>query len=139
MARDPNQVAADWAQRLAGSTTKMQQGAQSVQTAPGVLAARQANVWAQNTAAAQQKFARNVQAVSLADWQQAYVQKGLPRVAQGAQQAQDKYAASMGRLLPYIDAGVRGLPPRGNFQQNVQRMVAMATHMANYNRTGTGA
>jgi hypothetical protein len=43
----PDQAAAAWAQRLAGSTDRIRQGVQSVNVAPGQAAARQRTVWAQ--------------------------------------------------------------------------------------------
>lgn len=135
-ARDPAAVGRKWSQNLAGSTEQIRAGVQAVQTAPGTLAARQADVWQNNTIAAKGKYIRGVQSVSLADWQQATIGKGLQRIASGAQASEPKFVAAMTRLLPYIEQGVRGLPPRGNLEQNKQRALAMITHMANYNRGG---
>lgn len=139
MPLDPNTIAQEWSQRLASSTQKIQAGVQNVTVAPGQAAARQKQVYLQNVQAAADKWARNVASVTLADWQNAMINKGVQRVASGAQAAQDKFAAFMGRLIPHIEAGRRQLPARGNLDQNIARMTAWVRHMANFGRTGTGS
>lgn len=130
----PQEAAQAWAQRLAGSTDRITRGVQAVTTAPGQAAARQKQVWAQNVAASQDKWASRVAAVPLADWQQAMVQKGVSRVAGGAQAAQPKMEQFMSQLLPYINSGLSSLPARGNLDQNIGRMTAWARHMAGFQR-----
>lgn len=130
----PQEAAANWAQRLAGSTDRIQRGVQGVTTAPGQSAARQKAVWQQNTAAAADKWASRVAQVPLADWQQAMATKGVQRVAGGAQAAQPKMEQFMGQLLPHINAGLGALPARGNLDQNIGRMTSWVRHMANFQR-----
>lgn len=121
---DPATAAANWVSGMQGAATKMTAGINAVTTAPGALAARQAAVWAQNTQAAQSKFAKNVGAVSLEEWKQAAITKGVGRVAGGATAAQSKMANAMQQILPQIDSIVKSLPPRGTTEQNIQRAVA---------------
>lgn len=130
----PDQAAAAWASRLASSTERITQGVQGVTTAPGQAAARQKAVWAQQVAASQDKWASRVAAVSLPDWQQAMVQKGIPRVASGAQAAQPKFAAFMTQLLPHINSTVAGLPARGTLDQNINRMTQFVRGMSTFQR-----
>lgn len=132
---DPNAIAQQWASRLGQSTTKITAGVQSVTVAPGAAAARQADVWAANTAAAKSKWQRNVAAVSLQDWQAAMTGKGVQRIAAGATAAEPKFAAFMSQLLPHIAAGQAKLPPRGGFDQNVQRMNQWVNHMHTFKKT----
>lgn len=132
MAQTPDQIAANWASRLAASSQKITDGINGVTVAPGQAAARQAQVWAQNTAAAVQKYQTNVGAVSLQSWQQSAITKGVPRIASGATAAQPAFATFMGKLLPYIAQQKQALPPRGNLQQNLDRMVKFATGMSNF-------
>ncbi len=132
MPADATQVAADWASRLAASGDKIQRGVQAVQTSPGQLAARQADVWANNAMAAKSKFARNAARVSLGDWQQAMITKGVPRIATGAQAGQAKMAAFLQSFLPFVEGVRRSLPPRGTLDQNIQRMVANARAISQY-------
>lgn len=135
MARNPDQIAQDWAQRLGGSTQKIQDGIQGVTVAPGQSAARQKAAWQQNTVAAADKWAANTAAVSLQQWQNDMVNKGLPRIASGAQAAQGKFASFMGELLPHIDRTRGTLPARGNLDANIARMVAFTRGMSTFKRT----
>lgn len=132
MAKDPAAAAARWAQNLAQAGDKIREGVAAVQVAPGVLAARQADTWANNTAAAKGKFARNVQRVQLGDWQRSMTEKGINRIASGAQDAMPKMQAFLQAFLPHVEAGVRSLPPRGGLEQNINRMTAMVRHNAKF-------
>ncbi|HEX3513866.1 MAG TPA: hypothetical protein VHT26_07695 [Trebonia sp.] len=132
MAQTADQIAANWASRLAASTQKITDGINGVSVAPGVAAARQKDVWLQNTQAAQAKWARNVASVSLSDWQQMTISKGVPRIASGAQAAQPKFQAFMSKFLPYVQSGKASLPPRGTLDQNINRAVAMMRHNAKF-------
>ena len=130
----PEQIAAQWAARLAASSQRITDGVNAVTTAPGQAAARQKAVWQQNTAAAVDKWAGRVAGVSLSDWQQSMTTKGVQRIGAGAQAAQPAFAQFMGQLLPHI-ATVKGtLPPRGNLDQNIARMTAFVQGMAKFQR-----
>lgn len=124
MNTDPQAAAAAWAAGMANAGTKMTAGINAVQTPPGQLAARSADLWASNVAAAKSKFAKNSAAVSLESWKQSAIQKGIPRVASGASAAQPKMAAAMQQILPQIATIVANLPARGNTDQNIARAVA---------------
>lgn len=130
----PDQIAAAWASRLAGSTQKVTDGVNAVTVAPGQAAARQKGVWAQNVAASQDKWASRVAAVPLQDWQTAMTTKGVQRIATGAQAAQPKFSAFMGQLLPHIAQVKATLPARGNLDQNIARMTTFVQGMAKFSK-----
>lgn len=135
MARlSPDQVAAQWATRLAQSGDRIAAGVNGVTVAPGTAAARQKTAYTQNVAASADKWARNVAAVPLGEWQTAMREKGVPRIAAGAQAAQPKFTQFMGKLLPYIDSQVAALPARGGLDQNLARMDKFARGMAKFQR-----
>lgn len=127
-----DQISAKWAQNLSGSTQAITDGVNGVTVAPGLAAARQADVWVQNTSAAKSKFAANVAAVSLPQWQAAMINKGVPRIASGATAAQPKFAAFMNQLLPHIASVKSQLPARGGLEQNIARSTAMIRGMAKF-------
>ena len=132
MAGTPQDIAANWASRLAQSGDKITKGVQAVTVAPGQAAARQADVWANNTVASKDKWRTRVAGVTLQEWQQAIVNKGVPRIASGAQASQGKFADFMTRLLPHIDSVKGTLPARGTLDQNIDRMVRFSRGMAQF-------
>lgn len=136
MASTPDQAAADWVAGLSSKTAKMTAGAQAVTVSPGQAAARQAQAYVQGVQANLQKWQTNVGRVTLADWQQAYVQKGVPRIATGAQASQAKFSQFMSQLLPFVERGRSSLPARGTFEQNLTRMTSWAQYMHGFKRTG---
>lgn len=136
----PDQMAAKWASRLSGATQDIQAGVAQVQTAPGQLAARQRQAWLARVQASQEKWARNVAAVSLQEWQTAMTQVGIPRIAQGAQANQGKMARFASEFLPYLDRGVAQVKsmPKVTLEDGVARAVAMIRHNAQFKRGGGG-
>lgn len=132
MAGTPQDIAANWASRLAQSGDKITKGVQAVTVAPGQAAARQADVWANNTVASKDKWRTRVAGVTLQEWQAAIVNKGVPRIASGAQASQGKFADFMTRLLPHIDSVKGTLPARGTLDQNIDRMVRFSRGMAQF-------
>lgn len=135
MATTPDAAAQAWAQRLAASTQKITDGINAVTVAPGQAAARQADVWVQNTTASRDKWRTNVAGVSLQEWQQAAIGKGVQRIGPGAQAAVGKFASFMGQLLPHIERVRGSLPARGTFDQNLARMVQFSQGMHQFKRT----
>lgn len=123
------EAGARWAQRMGASQDKWRAGVEGVTIAPGQLAARQADTWANNTIAAKPKWAANVASVSLQDWRDAMLTKGGPRIATGAAAAQGKFTDFMVFILPKIDQIKAGLPARGTFEQNLNRMTQFSQGM----------
>ena len=127
---DPNTLAATWAQNLAGATARIQAGVQAVTTPPGQAAAAQKSAYLAGVNASVDLWAQKVSAVSTAQWQQATITKGIPRIATGAQAAQPAFAATLGRILTAEKSIVASLPARGNLQQNIARATAFMQAMA---------
>lgn len=117
--------AAKWAQRMAASGDAMRAGAMAVTQSPGQAAAAKKDLWLANLNASAGRWAERVAAVSTSDWQNAYVNKGIPRIQQGAAQSQDKFKNFMAAWLAYEQTAVQSLPPRGNLEQNIARAVAL--------------
>ena len=134
MAKDPTAAAQRWAQNLGSSGAKVTEGVQGVTVAPGAIAARQVNVWMANTQASAQKFARNVGAVGLGAWQEATINKGIPRLASGAAAAQPKMATFLQKLIPYVESAKQGLPARGSYEQNKARLNAFLDKMHQFQK-----
>jgi hypothetical protein len=133
-AKTGTDAAAKWVAGMGSANQTMQQGAQAVTESPGALAARRSDAYLAGVQANVEKFKRNAQAVSVEDWRQAYLTKGLPRVASGAAASQQKFATIMDELIRYMKGAA--LPPRGtSAQQNAQRAVAQILHNANFRKS----
>lgn len=124
-----------WQQNLGGSGARWAAGVNAVTVAPGQLAARAKALWLQNTTAAVDRYAANSAKVTLQDWQSITVAKGQSRLATGAAAAQPKVEAAFAKLFPFIQQTVNSLPPRGDIEQNINRMAQFARQMHTY-KTG---
>ena len=129
-------AAQKWANNLGAATTAYTAGIQAVNAAPGAAAAAAVDRYISGTQASAQKFAQKSAAVSLSAWQQAAVNKGAPRLASGAQAAQNKMQAAFTTLFPAIQQAVASLPARGSLDQNIARSAAFQRAMAAYRTAG---
>jgi hypothetical protein len=115
------------AARLKASTGEIQRQVQNVTTAPGIQAAKKADKMLSNITAAVQsgRWGRRVSAVSLSDWQQSMITKGIPRIASGIDAAAPKVEAFFTAFFPHlekIEAEVKGMPDL-TLEDNINRMV----------------
>lgn len=136
---DPQTAAADWATGLGNATAKIQRGIQRVQTSPGAKAAAKADKWLQGVQSAKDKFARNVGAVSLGEWQQATIE-AVGRVAEGATRKQSKYANAITPVFQHMQnvlATVDNMPDM-TLDQRIQKSVQFQRGMAGYRSPGGG-
>lgn len=133
----PQQATDKWVQRLSAATQQITDGVNGVTVAPGVQASKAKALWLNRVTAAADKWASRVSSVSLPEWQQAMIQVGIPRIAQGAQAKQGKMQDFMTQFLPYLDQGVAKVDamPKGDLNASIQRAAAMITHNANFKRT----
>lgn len=138
---NPQAAVNKWLTGISGATDRMTQGAQNVQTAPGVAAAAAADKWLQRVTAAKPKFIANVKAVSLQDWQNSFINIGIPRVAQGAQAKQGKVLNFMNQWLPYLQTGLQTIDkmPSTTLEDGIARATAMIRYNAKFKRNAAAA
>lgn len=131
----PQDIQAKWLRNIQAATPDVQAGIARVTTAPGQQAAAQKQAYINNVVAQQDKWARNVGAVSLQQWQAAAT-SGVARIAQGAQAKQDKVGAHLQAFLPFLQRGMDQVNamPRGTLEQNLARMLTMVRYTAGYKR-----
>ncbi len=129
-----SQIQAKWLANFQGATTAMQQGAQAVTQAPGAKAAAAAALWLQRLQASQAKWAARVGAVTLSEWQQAYINLGIPRAQAGAQEKQAKYGTFIQSYMTFLNNQVPTIKamPKGTLQAGIARAVAMITASAQW-------
>ncbi len=115
MAKQAAQVAQKWARNLAASTEDIKAGVQGVTVNPAQAAiAKQAVMLQKLTASVNNgKWAKGLGRVTLEGWKQNMIDKGVSRIAGGAQAAEGKFSAFMTQLLPVaeqVKAQVKGMP-----------------------------
>jgi hypothetical protein len=123
-----------WSRRVKAAGTDMAAGINRVTEAPGVAAARQSNVMLANLQArvSDGTWGRRVSGVSLQDWKDAAIKKGVQRVAAGVDGSMSKTQQVFGDVLAAVDAAVAEVnrTPRGDINTNIQRAVTFMQAMA---------
>lgn len=119
------QVVQRWADRGSQSGDAVRAGVNGVQESPMEKAANAQDRWVQGCQRAAQsgKFAANLRAVSLTDWKNAMIQKGIPNMQNGYANGRRKFERFMNEFLPYarqVSAEIRAMP-RGTLQQSIDR------------------
>ncbi len=135
MARvDAAGFAEKWSRRLKGATPDIQAGIKRVSAAPGVAAAQQQSAMLANLQAriADGTWARRVASVSLQDWQNAALNKGVNRITAGVDAAQGKVAQMAQSLLAAVDGAVAvtNQRPRGSLEDNINRATTFMREMS---------
>lgn len=104
MARAQNaaSVADRWSRNLSNSTDKMREGIQSVTTSPteAAIAAKDRYINGVQQAVADGRYERGLRAVTLQQWQEAFLTKGIQRISSGAQAAKPAVTKFMETWLP---------------------------------------
>ncbi len=126
------------ARRLKAATQDMEEGVRRVTVAPTLKAAQSMQKLRTNLLKAidSGKMERRLKAVSLQDWQDKMITKGIGRVASGIDGAKDKTIAFAAQLLPAIDRAKANLDkmPSVTLQDNIGRMVAFVTEMSKFEK-----
>jgi hypothetical protein len=132
----PEEFAEKHARRLKASLPDMQAGVLRVTKAPTEqAAAKQDKMLANLTASVQSgKWARGLRRVSLSDWQQKFIDKGLNRVAAGIDGAKDKQVAFATQLFAHENAILAKIEkmPDMTLEDSIQRMTTFTREMAKF-------
>lgn len=141
MADSHTELAKRWRERIAGSSQKAIAGVDRVDVSPTEKAAAKADKYQAGVidAVTSGRYQSGLRKVSLQDWKAAMKTKGIPRMAQGAQMAEAKFANFMGQFMPQvrqIQAEVNSMPD-GSFEERTQKMVANAQALHNLKGTFT--
>jgi len=132
-------IAQNWANGMGAAGEKIRAGIQAVNESPTAKAARRvdAMIAGMQRAAAEGKIQRGLEAVSLEDWKRAALDKGISRIAGGAQTAKPKVQEFFQEFIPHLQAGLQALEamPRGDVEQNINRATAMMRHNAKFRKS----
>lgn len=134
------QVADKWVRNTSAATQYLQQGVMGVRNNPAdaAIAAKTKMVSRWNDAVNGGKWEASMRRQTLQSWQNAMINKGLPRISAGVTAAQGKFQSFMADLIPFqaqlkqqIDA-----MPNMTLQDSIQRQIAWTTGMAAFKRQG---
>lgn len=123
------EAAAAWKTGFAGSSAKYTAGINAVTTAPGQLAAAQKAAYVRGVQENENIWASKVAAVDINTWKAAATGVGAGRLASGGEKGMPKMQQFMTNFLPVLSQTVSTLPPRGSFEQNLQRFTTYATQL----------
>lgn len=137
MAKQSGQeVATEWANRLAASTAKIQRGVMNVTQSPTQKAAASEQKYLMGVQNGVGKWKRGLNAVSLQDWQKQTIEKGVSRIGQGAQAATTKMARFYDKLLPFqesLKSQVDSMPNL-TIDDSINKMIAWTRGMAKFEK-----
>jgi len=129
----PEQYAEKQARNLKNSLPDIRAGIERVSTAPGVAAAAAQTRMKDNLNRSidDGRWAAKVRGVTLEEWKNAALNKGVDRIAAGIDQAHDKQVQMAGRLLAAVDssAAKSNAMPRGTIQDSIARMTTFVEDM----------
>ena len=138
----PQEGAQKWAARLTAAIEDIRRGVQRVTESPTLKAAEKRDKWiAELQRAAQEgRWEAGLRSVTLEEWKNAMLSKGLARIADGARVGAAKYAQVAESLYRHIEEGQRRIQnmPDTTLEQRIQRMVEFIRHMAQYRKPAVG-
>jgi len=132
---NPAQITEKWKSRTSGATQQVIEGVRRVTEAPTAKAARQKQVWINNTVAKADKWERNTAAVTLEEWRAA-AEAGAQRIAAGVAAKAGKMERFMNEFVPFLEGVQRQVnqTPRGDMETNLARMVQNARLISQFRR-----
>ena len=126
------------ARNLKASLVDMRAGVEKVTTAPGAQAAAKQDKMIANLTAkvADGTWARRLKGVTLEDWREKMINKGLPRVSGGIDAAAAKVEDFASQLLPAVDAAATKAKamPDLTIEDSIARMTSFVRDMSKFSK-----
>lgn len=135
---NPQQFREKHARRLKAAVDDIRLGVERVTKAPGGLAAAKKDKWIQNLQKTEtvEKWARRTAAVTLEDWKEKMLTKGVGRIAAGVDGAAAKVEDFAEKLIAHQNSGLTQIEqmPDLTLEDSIQRASAWIRHMSNFKR-----
>lgn len=135
----PEEFATKHATRLKASLPEMRTGIERVTEAPTAKAAAKADKMLAGITEAitSGKWARGLNRVTLEEWRDKTITKGLPRVATGIDAAHDKQVVFAGELFTHQNRGLTEIDrlPDMTLEDSIARATTWMRHMAGFRRS----
>jgi len=134
----PEEFAEKWGRRLKGATEDIRRGIDRVVEAPSKKAVEKKAKWVarMTDTTIHDKWADRLEKVTLEDWKNKFLTKGVPRIPTGVDGAIDKMEDFGKQLLPHVEAGqkiVVGMPDI-TLEDSLARVEAFIRHMAKFRK-----
>ena len=130
----PEQYADKQARNLKNSIQDIRDGIMRVTVSPGAEAVKRQDKMRIKVLEALDsgRWAAKTSAVSVQEWQNAALTKGVDRIATGIDAAHDKQVQMAARLLPAVDAAANKARsmPKNTLQDSIARMTSFVTDMS---------
>ena len=135
----PSEYADKWGRRLKGSTEDIRRGVTAVTEAPGIKAAQKVEKMKANLMRSLEDgtWEKRVASVSLEDWKQQTLKKGIGRISQGVDGAGGKMQDFASEFFPHLEEGQRKVDamPDITLEDNINRASEMMRHNAKFKRS----
>lgn len=136
----PEQAQEKHARRLKGSIEDIRLGVERVTTSPTQLAAAKQDKMKMRLLSSidSGKWAAGLKRVSLDEWKQKTINKGLNRIGAGIDEAAAKTTKFYGELLPYIDTVKAKVDKMSDvtLEDSIQRATTFIREMSKFQRKG---
>lgn len=131
-------IAQLWMQRASAAGERMKAGVQAVTENPAEKAAAAAPQWLAGVqrAAAEGSFEAGLRKVSLSDWKQKMLNKGVPNMATGVREALPDMTKFLAEFLPFagqVSDEIKAMP-KGTKEDSRARMLAAFEKMSSFKR-----
>jgi hypothetical protein len=137
MARvNAEQYADKLTKRLKAASSEIEAGVRAVDVAPTKLAAEKADKWLNELLEAKERWKSALNKVTLEQWKDKMLTKGVPRIPQGIDAARSKLVEFAKVLLPYEDGVLAEIErmPDTTLEDSISRMTHWVRRMADFER-----
>ncbi|KKN26922.1 hypothetical protein LCGC14_0869940 [marine sediment metagenome] len=135
----PSEYSEKWGRRLKGSTEDVRRGVSAVTEAPGIKAAQKVAKMKANLIKSLEDgtWERRVASVSLQEWKDKTLKKGIGRISQGVDEASGKMQDFASEFFPHLEEGQRIVDamPDITLEDSIARATAMMRHNAKFKRS----
>ena len=135
----PQQAAQKQVRNLSNAIEDVRRGVEAVTESPTEKAAGSEDAYMAGIqrAVTSGKWARGLRRVSLQDWKTAFINKGLNRIAPGAQAAQGKVENFYRDFFPFLQEAQNEIDtmPKATLEDSIQRMTTFIRRVASYQRS----
>lgn len=134
--KNPQTSAQKWASNLAGAAESIKAGVNAVTESPTAKAAQNLEKASANyqEAVTSGRMANKLNAVTLPDWKNAMIAKGVPRIQQGATQGKSNYEKFAAKFYPVAQAASDAAKamPNNNIEEGLARVREVVKRFKQY-------